>query len=749
MIDNLQFLSTIFSPHLRADEAIGTCAFTEPPEDRHAWPIRQPLDPNITELLGVKSDRANTFFCIASVKAQVPLSRARNSLSRVFVIPLDDIGYGEGSKTRPEDVLLEPTYKIETSRDNFQYGYVLEVPMTDLARAAGLVKGVAKLADEGGSMAAKLMRLPCGINNKRKYDEVHEVSLREWHPERRFTEDALIDAFNIDPEWLASQRLMAPGEAGGEANDDLFDWLQSRGQVPDPRPAEGGWVTITCPWADGHSDGKSTAGYSPVGLGGAQYRDGRQFKCLHDHCKDRSWIHIAQLMFVQRFALGPKSIVYDVMKPGVAQNISDFRNWAAPYHYVATTEKGKKLHYMADDWLTARARVTVDREGFHPKAARLYTDLMTGERVFNTFTPMPYFQPTKQRDLIKPILDQLEYLFKEELPNALSYLAYTFHRPEVRLQFALLHISPYHGTGRGWLKQLIAQGVGTKYFQTPTLNDFMTGSFNEWIYQSLFCAFDEVRQKSVKFSVQDRLRELITERRMQVNRKYMPKINADIHANLMFLSNHLDALQIPDEDRRLWVVVNYDPPKDAAWYSVCYAAIENNEAMRQFYWFLQDYLDVPGFNPNGRAPVTRHLSQVRDAARSELEVDMTVLVGQLRRTGVRAIYKAHFYALCKQLSVPLPTELTSRAGGGSAKERAMFWGILGDMNVHRTHRMRPTTAATAAMPGVGDTTEILVLDLDLAGRGVSDKKAAAEETALNRFLSATLEATTDHQRNLM
>jgi len=32
---------------------------------------------------------------------------------------------------------------------------------------------------------------------------------------------------------------------------------------------------------------------------------------------------------------------------------------------------------------------------------------------------------------------------------------------------------------------------------------------------------------------------------------------------------------------------------------------------------------------------------------------------------------------------------------------------------------------------------------------VSDKKAAAEETALNRFLSATLEATTDHQRNLM
>ena len=750
IVDNYTFLSTIFGPHLRADEAIGSCAFTESPDKRNGWQIRTPQDPNHAALMTDKAHTANTYFCISSVKRQTPLSRAQGSVSRLFVVPLDDVGTGVGSKVSPESIPLEPTYKIETSEGNFQYGYVLALPMEDLARAGGLIKALAKNADEGGSMVAKLMRLPVGINNKEKYAHPQEVQIWGWKPERRFTEDQLIDAFGVDREWLDSIRLPVPGESGGEIRDDLYDWLLAEGFVIGGAPDARGWVAITCPWHDEHTGGNDTAAFSPMGLGGPTYQDTRQFKCMHSHCADRSWIDIARLMFVERFALGAQAIVYDTLKPGYPQKIEHFRHWAAPYNYSVVTKTGKQeIRFLSDEWRQSRSRLTVDREGFHPRAPRMYRDVVSGDQVFNTFSPMPAFQPTKARDRIEPILDQLQYLFKEEYENALSFLAHTVHRPETRIQFAMLHISTHHGTGRGWLKQLLALLVGQQYIKSPTLQDFVNGQFNEWLYQSLVCVFDEVRQKSVRFAVQDKVRELITEPRMLINRKFMPKIETDIYCNIIFLSNHMDALQTPDEDRRLWMLVNFDPPKDAEWYTRIYDALADREALRQFYWFLQDYLATP-FNPLGRAPVTAYTAAIRNAGKSELEVDISDLVGKLRSVGVRVMYKPHFLELCRAFSVPLPVDMYSRTAGGSPKERAMVWAVLADIGVMRLGRVRPSKdALSASMPSSPEITEMLALDAEMSTKEVSEQKSFAEAAATNRFLVASLEKASHPRRNLL
>jgi len=743
MIDNHTFLSTIFGTHLREDEAVGTCAFTESPDDRRGWYLRTPNDPNHAELIGDKAEMANTYYCISAVKRQHALSRAAGNVTRLFVIPLDDVGTGPGAKVSPVDVPIEPTYKIETSEGNYQYGYVLALPMEDLARAGGIVKAVAKSADEGGSMVAKLMRMPCGKNSKKKYGEPFSVQLREWHPERRFTEAELIAAFNIDEVWLARLKKNAPGEAGGSINDDMYDWLVHDNMVDDYTPNQTGWVTVTCPWAGQHSDDKTVAAYSPVGLGGKSYERFRQFKCLHDHCKDRTWVDVAYWMFNRRFVLGPGSMVFDMMRPNIKpKKLEHFKHWSAPYCY--RTDPKKPYAFIADHWLKSVDRVTVEAEGFNPLAERLYHDVMDGGRVFNTFGGMPKFDKTDRRNLIGPILDQLKYLFGEEYENALSFFAYTIHRPAVRIQFALLHISPHHGTGRGWLKQLMATMVGTKHTKSPTLQDFMSNQFNDWIYQSLFCTFDEVRQKSVKFAVQDRLRELITERRMMVNRKYRDPAEMDIYCNLMFLSNHLDALQIPDNDRRLWVVVASDPPRDADWYNLIYQTIEDRDAVAQFYWFLTDYLDVPGFNPNGRAPVSADTKLVRESSKSEMEAELTSLVTGLYRLGVMALYKPHFFELCKELNMPIPPDMFSRNGGGSGKERAKFWAVMSDIGVTRSNRVRPSNAAMAAMPNSAqEGTELLVLDVRTAQSPLETQKALAEAAATNRFLLAGLRAEED------
>ena len=76
------------------------------------------------------------------------------------------------------------------------------------------------------------------------------------------------------------------------APDRLLRWLAARGIVPTgSRRAADRWVYyVPCPWAATHSipdDGTATAVFwSPVTVG---------FRCLHAHCRDRRWTHLAQI----------------------------------------------------------------------------------------------------------------------------------------------------------------------------------------------------------------------------------------------------------------------------------------------------------------------------------------------------------------------------------------------------------------------------------------------------------------------
>lgn len=739
MVTNQAFLSTLFAALNPEEECIATTAFKESPDVRQGWQVRVPTDPNHKALIvGDQAEFANTYYCVAAVKRQEPLHRTKSDVTRVFVIPLDDVGTGAGAKVSPDEIPLEPTYKIETSEGNWQYGYLLAEPLTDLNRADALIKAMGKCADEGGSAVTKLVRLPVGVNNKSKYPEPFPVRCTYWDPKRTFTPEQLIEAFGLDPAEIDLYReITGPLILPDGLEDDLFEWLRHTGAVQSRDPNPAGYYTITCPWAHEHTDGRDSAAYSPLGVGGYEFGGARQFKCQHSHCAKRGWIALAQRMFLDRFVLIRGKHVGDLLRPGLApMTVEAFKTWAKNYSYVAE----KKVVYLADYWLLSRWRKTADTENFRPDLPVLYRDPQTDVATFNTYVTPPTFEFTRETSRIQPILDHIRLLFDEEFENAMSFLAWTVHRPDVRVQFALLHVAPHHGLGRGWLKELLVRLLGRDYVKNPTLGDFMVGQFNEWLYRSLFVIFDEVRQKGdTKFKVQDKLREMITERRMMINRKNMPRFDADIYCNVMFLSNHLDALQIPDQDRRLWAVACLAEPQAPEYYTRLYALLDDAEALAQFYWALRPWLDNANFNPHGRAPITSALQYMREASKSELDMELTELVKHLRDIGVRAIYKRHFFELCRQREISLPHDLTSSTGGGSAKERAQFWAIMGDQNVTRTKRVRQSIAAVAATGAREGESEILLLDISLTKAERKAQQEQAEETALSRFLPRQLD----------
>lgn len=92
-------------------------------------------------------------------------SRKKEQFAALYAVMLDDVGI----KVDSDRVLLEPSWIIETSLNNFQFGFILAEPLRDPAGATNLLDSIiaARLCDPGASGACtRLGRLPVAINGK-------------------------------------------------------------------------------------------------------------------------------------------------------------------------------------------------------------------------------------------------------------------------------------------------------------------------------------------------------------------------------------------------------------------------------------------------------------------------------------------------------------------------------------------------------------------------------------------------------
>jgi hypothetical protein len=138
----------------------------------------------------------------------------------------DDIG----TKVDPAKVKLQPSYKLETSPGNFQWGYLLTYG-SDPAKAAALIQGLADagLTDEGAKRADRVVRVPGSINEKPTLKEPFIARLVEKHWERTWTLSQLEVGFGVlsaEPRPALQIRALEAGET-----DPVFEWLQDDDRV--------------------------------------------------------------------------------------------------------------------------------------------------------------------------------------------------------------------------------------------------------------------------------------------------------------------------------------------------------------------------------------------------------------------------------------------------------------------------------------------------------------------------------------
>lgn len=335
--DNAAFLRAVFGD---AWAGIPVCAFTGDPAqaDRRDW-VTRPAAKMVQRL----TPGANNYYCISafdddygsSARGIAPRRKALFVTGHLLVVddvaPNDDLG--SGRKVRASFVRArtgEPTFRIETSPGNEQWGYVFRVPVADRHVIEALQDGMIAQGltsdgtDPGMRGVTRLVRLPYGTNGKARYrtptiPEGFPTRLTAWNPGRLFTLDDIAAAFCIDlgrevERRRAAERIMLPADSMPEGMSALWsmEWAQIlpptdhvhaaqfraselmvlRGGPNDPllaglrrlgmlttRAGRSGVVQIRCPFENEHSgQDRSGAAWMP--------RHGT-IHCFHGHCAGR------------------------------------------------------------------------------------------------------------------------------------------------------------------------------------------------------------------------------------------------------------------------------------------------------------------------------------------------------------------------------------------------------------------------------------------------------------------------------
>lgn len=246
-------------------------------------------------------DQANNYFTPAcfTPDTEGTYRRKKYNFVALHALMLDDIG----TKVEMVRMTLPPSWQLETSRDNYQFGYILSERHVDGASAEKMMKMIisAGLCDPGADgPLARYARLPVGNNGKRV--PPFKCRLREWHPERRYSLQEIAEGLGLDlsPTLTPEQRQgigswISPAATGVDdriyippsPENPVISMLKEKGLYK--KPLGNGQHDISCPWQNEHTDGMGggTSYWEPDEI----YLTGG-FKCLHGHCIKR---HMRQL----------------------------------------------------------------------------------------------------------------------------------------------------------------------------------------------------------------------------------------------------------------------------------------------------------------------------------------------------------------------------------------------------------------------------------------------------------------------
>lgn len=173
-----------------------------------------------------------------------------------------------------------------------------------------------------------------------------------------------------------------------------------------------------------------------------------------------------------------------------------------------------------------------------------------GRKLYNNYVPV---QTRRVEGDAGPFLRHLDLLFPRQVDRdiVLAFMAFCVQYPGFKAQFALL-IQGCEGNGKTLLLRVMSYCIGERYSHIPNSQD-LANKFNAWLEAKLFIGVEEIYVSDRRDSL-DRLKEYVTNTRIEIQAKGANQYTADNYANIIAMTNHKDAIPKTENDRR-WAVL--------------------------------------------------------------------------------------------------------------------------------------------------------------------------------------------------
>lgn len=234
----------------------------------------------------------NNYVCVSTFRRAEDgkYRRRKDCWAGLYMVLLDDVGAGAGSKIPFEALRLKPSCLVETSPGNFQAWLFLKQPERDQQKAQALIDGLIKAgaSDPGAGNLTRYGRLPTGVNGKTKYAKdglPFTQRVHVWEPTRSYTPGRIAQAYGFDLEAASKPRPKRKGAKPASANR-YVDILDDAGLYIKQITSMHGAHQIICPWWEQHT-GKDQTGsiyFEPDEQNDMQ----GGYCCQHGHCRGRT-----------------------------------------------------------------------------------------------------------------------------------------------------------------------------------------------------------------------------------------------------------------------------------------------------------------------------------------------------------------------------------------------------------------------------------------------------------------------------
>lgn len=299
-----------------------------------------------------------------------------------------------------------------------------------------------------------------------------------------------------------------------------------------------------------------------------------------------------------------------------------------------TTRDNAATRYLAD--MTQRRVVSAPT--YRPGAGVIVDE--QGDPRVNLWVPGPYFgadigdggvggwgdRVAVTDDDIRPYLDLAEHVIPDprERRLVLDWLAHQLQSPGVKCNWHLVLGSGMHGIGKDTLLEPVVRGLGQRNCPVISAADIQS-QWTDWLANGQLVRVEEMNTFGRR-EVMDRIKPMLASPpdELRINSKGLQQYRVPNLVNLVFYTNHRDAISIEDGDRRFFVVWSDAQPWESDRFTALYAWLQNGGAARVCRWL--GARDLSAFDARGRAEDTASKREMAALTRPVVEAALLELI---------------------------------------------------------------------------------------------------------------------------